>query len=146
MGVMPTKTVTAYDYELFALFEELLVSKRKQRSIEERLFQVLGKPILRKWMDERVQDQYKHEKIIGDVVEKYLGRTIKVMELKGEENMGNSVTHELQNRLDGVVANIQLISVIGQSIESFELYKVVMSIISDEYIYQARLIKILSDK
>lgn len=146
MGTASVENINPYNYHLFELFEELLIAKRKQRVIEERLLQVLGKPLVRKWMDERVQDQYKHEKIIGDIVERYLGRKLELMAIKSDQIMGHSVCHELQNRLDGVVSNIQLIHAIGQVIDSFEIYKVVMGIVGDEYIYQAKLIKILNDK
>lgn len=132
--------------QLYQLFEQLVITKRNQRMIEERLLQSLGKPVHRKWMHERVQDQYKHEKIVCDVVEGYLGKSLNIGPIRSKATMGTSVAQELNMRLDGIVHNIQLINGIAQIIDDFKTYKIIMSMLSDEYIYHVRLIKILNEK
>ncbi|MGL4799353.1 MAG: hypothetical protein ACRCWY_08145 [Cellulosilyticaceae bacterium] len=132
--------------QLYELFEQLVITKRNQRMIEERLLQVMAKPIQRKWMHERVQDQYKHEKIVADIVEQKLDRNLEIGTLQSQVGMSASITQELNMRMDGTVHNIQLINGIAQLIDDFKVYKIIMSMLSDEYIYNVRLIKILNEK
>ena len=56
------------DDDLYQMFKDLVIQKRNQRMIEERLFQVLGKVTQRRWMHERIQDQSQHEKLINHLV------------------------------------------------------------------------------
>lgn len=139
-------TSVEIDEQSYCLFKELLVSKRNQRAVEERLIKSLTKPVHRKWMDERVLDQYKHERMIGDICRDYLGREIYLESVRGTNNIGNSLIHELFTRLEGVGTNIQFISNISQPIDDFKIYKMLNAIISDEYIYQNRLVMMLNDK
>lgn len=132
--------------QLYALFKELVVIKYHQRAVEERLLQALGRPLQRKWMHERIQDQYKHEKIVDDITERYLDKKMQLETMQREMDMNHSIVHELNARLDGVVQNIQLINDISQLIDDFKIYKMTTSMLSDEYIYQARLIKILTER
>lgn len=132
--------------QIYPLFKELLILKRNQRAVEERLIKALSKPIHRKWMDERVLDQYKHERMIRDISKDYLGREIVLERTKGTEIIHNSLMHELFNRLETVGNNIQFISNISQPIDDFKIYKMLNAMISDEYIYQNRLVMILNDR
>ena len=132
--------------QMYTLFEELVITKRKQRMIEERLLQVLAKPTQRKWMHERVQDQYKHESMMQDICKQYLNEEIRVDSFKHNVVMSNSAQQELNNRLEAVASNIQLMSHISQPIEDFSLYKMINSMLSDEYIYQTRLVKMLTER
>ena len=132
--------------ELYHLFEELVCIKRRQRAIEERLFQALSRPIHRKWMHERVQDQYKHEKIICEVAKTYMGETLEIGQLAQQEMMQQAVLQELYQRLEQVTANIQLITKTSQIIDDFKAYKRINMILSDEYIYQSRLLRMLIEK
>ena len=134
------------DRQMYGLFEELIITKRKQRTIEERLFQGMGRPIHRKWMYERVQDQYKHEKMIQEIADKYLHEKIKIDILEHHALPYTSIVQELGNRLEDVANNIQLMVYISQPIDDFQLYKMINSMMSDEYIYQTRLVKILTER
>lgn len=132
--------------QLYRLFEELIKTKREQRAVEERLFQTLGKPMHRKWMHERVQDQYKHEKIINDIATFQL-HTPMVIKDQGEvQPITGTAKQELNQRLEGVAENIQLMTQISQPIEDFKLYKMINGMLSDEYIYQTRLVKIITER
>ncbi len=135
------------DSELYHLLEELVCVKRQQRGIEERLFQTLSKPIHRRWMHERVQDQYKHEKIICEVTKNYVGKPLEVGGIQQKTaTQQQAVAQELYNRLDQVTTNIQLITKTSQSIDDFKAYKRINGILSDEYIYQGRLIRMLTER
>lgn len=134
------------DKQMYNLFEELVITKRKQRMIEERLLQALAKSTQRKWMHERVQDQYKHERMIEDICKEYLNEEIKIDPFKHNVVMSSSAQQELNNRLEAVASNIQLMSNISQPIEDFRLYKMISSMLSDEYIYQTRLVKMLTER
>lgn len=131
--------------QIYTLFEELIITKRKQRMIEERLLQILSKPIQRKWMHERVQDQYKHEQMIQHICKEYLQEEINIDPFKHNATINYSAQQELNNRLEAVASNIQLMSHISQPIEDFSLYKMINSMLSDEYIYQTRLVKMLTE-
>lgn len=141
---MRLQTIT--DRQIYDLFEELMATKRKQRTVEERLFQIFAKPMQRKWMHERVQDQYKHEKMIQEIAKEYLHEEIKIDMLENNVMMSDNAIKELNNRLEAVAENIQLMAHISQPIESFKFYKMINSMLSDEYIYQARLVKMLTEK
>ena len=132
------------DDDLYQMLKDLVIQKRYQRMIEERLFQVLGKVTQRRWMHERLQDQSNHEKLINHVVEEALKRKMFIEPTKGEMSMNQSVAHELEKRLTGVEQNIRLINQIGLLTEDFYTYKIIMSMLSDEYIYQTRLIKMIN--
>lgn len=132
--------------QLYSVLKELLILKRDQRAVEERLIKSLSRPMHRKWMDERVLDQYKHERIIRDISREYLGKELVVENTRGTGNIHSSLTHELFNRLETVGNNIQFISNVSQPIDDFKIYKKFNSMISDEYIYQNRLIMMLTDK
>lgn len=132
--------------ELYELYKRLVIMKCHQRAIEDRLLQTLGHPMQRKWMHERIQDQYKHDKIIREIVEKYLERKMLLDPMKRQSEMKTSITHELNTRLEGVRQNIQVINHISQLIEDFKVYKVTTSMLNDEYIYQERLIKTLRER
>lgn len=134
------------DRQIYDLFEELMASKRKQRTVEERLFQVFAKPIQRKWMHERVQDQYKHERMIQEIAKEYLHEEIKIDTIENNVMMSDNAIQELNNRLEAVADNIQLMAHISQPIENFKLYKMVNTMLSDEYIYQTRLVKMLTER
>lgn len=131
--------------QMYSLFEELVITKRKQRMIEERLLQTLARPTQRKWMHERVQDQYKHERMIQDITKEYLHEEIKTDPVEHNIGMSYSAQQELNNRLEAVASNIQLMSHISQPIEDFKLYKMINTMLSDEYIYQTRLVKMLTE-
>ena len=131
--------------QMYSLFEELVITKRKQRMIEERLLQILARPTQRKWMHERVQDQYKHERMIQDICKEYLNEEIKIDPFKHNIMMSYSAQQELNNRLEPVAGNIQLMAHISQPIEDFTLYKMINSMLSDEYIYQTRIVKMLTE-
>ncbi|MEF9958845.1 MAG: hypothetical protein RR448_00270 [Niameybacter sp.] len=132
--------------QIHSLFEELVITKRKQRMIEERLLQILASPVQRKWMHERVQDQYKHERMIQDITKEYLHEEIKIDPFKHNITISHSAQQELNNRLEAVARNIQLMAHISQPIEDFKLYKMINNMLSDEYIYQTRLVKMLTEK
>lgn len=132
--------------QLYSVLKELLILKRNQRAIEERLIKSLSRPVHRKWMDERVLDQYKHERIIRDISREYLGKEIELENARGTGSVYSSLTHELFNRLETVGNNIQFISNVTQPIDDFKIYKKLNAMISDEYIYQNRLIMMLTDK
>lgn len=132
--------------QMYSLFEELIIAKRKQRTVEERLFQGMGRPIYRKWMYERIQDQYKHEKMIQEIANKYLHEPIKIDIVKYDAMPYTSIGQELGNRLEDVARNIQLIAYLSQPIEDFQIYKMFNNIVSDEYIYQTRLVRILTER
>ncbi len=134
------------DSQMYGLFEELIITKRRQRMIEERLFQGMARPINRKWMYERVQDQYKHERMIQEIANMYLNEEIKIDTIEYNTIPNYSIVQELGNRLEGVASNIQLMAHISQPIEDFKLYKMINSMMSDEYIYQTRLVKMLTEK
>lgn len=134
------------DRQIYDLFEELMASKRKQRTVEERLFQVFAKPMQRKWMHERVQDQYKHERMIQEIAKEYLHEEIKIDTIENNVMMSDNAIQELNNRLEAVAGNIQLMAHISQPIENFKLYKMVNTMLSDEYIYQTRLVKMLTER
>lgn len=134
------------DRQIYDLFEELMASKRKQRTVEERLFQVFAKPMQRKWMHERVQDQYKHERMIQEIAKEYLHEEIKIDTIENNVMMSDNAIQELNNRLEAVAGNIQLMAHISQPIEDFKLYKMVNTMLSDEYIYQTRLVKMLTER
>lgn len=134
------------DSEMYNLFEELIIMKRRQRMIEERLFQSMARPVQRKWMHERVQDQYKHERMIQEIANMYLHEEIKIDQIENNAMPSHSVMQELGNRLEGVASNIQLMAHISQPIDDFRLYKMISSMMSDEYIYQTRLVKLLTEK
>ncbi len=134
------------DSQMYGLFEELIITKRRQRMIEERLFQGMARPINRKWMYERVQDQYKHERMIQEIANMYLNEEIKIDAIEHNTIPNYSIVQELGNRLEGVASNIQLMAHISQPIEDFKLYKMINSMMSDEYIYQTRLVKMLTEK
>ena len=134
------------DSEMYNLFEELIIMKRRQRMIEERLFQSMARPVQRKWMHERVQDQYKHERMIQEIASMYLHEEIKIDQIENNAMPSHSVMQELGNRLEGVASNIQLMAHISQPIDDFRLYKMISSMMSDEYIYQTRLVKLLTEK
>lgn len=141
MGLQRTR-----DRQIYDLFEELMASKRKQRTVEERLFQVFAKPMQRKWMHERVQDQYKHERMIQEIAKEYLHEEIKIDTIENNVMMSDNAIQELNNRLEAVAGNIQLMAHISQPIEDFKLYKMVNTMLSDEYIYQTRLVKMLTER
>ena len=132
--------------QIYQLFKELLLAKRSQRAIEQRLFQTLSKSMHRKWMDERVLDQYKHEKMINEIVHTYLGRDIVLEGNRGTTGVYGSRSQEIFKRLEEVRENIQFITQLSQPIEDFKVYKMLNAIVNDEYIYQNRLIIILNDK
>lgn len=134
------------DEQIYSLFKELLIAKRDQRAVEERLINSLSKAHHRKWMDERVLDQYKHERMISDISSKYLQREIVLEGLRRNTNLHSSLVHELFARLEAVGSNIQFISNISQPIEDFKIYKMLNAMITDEYIYQNRLVMMLSDR
>lgn len=134
------------DSQMYNLFEQLITTKRRQRMIEERLFQSMARPVQRKWMHERVQDQYKHERMIQEIANMYLHEEIKIDPIENNTVPSRSVVQELGNRLEGVASNIQLMAHISQPIDDFKLYKMISSMMSDEYIYQTRLVKMLTDK
>lgn len=134
------------DGQIYSLLEELVTMKRKQRMIEERLFQVLAKPTQRKWMHERVQDQYKHERMIQEIAKEYLGQEVKIDSIRTNITMSDQAIQELNNRLDAVAGNIQLMVDISQPIEDFKCYKMINGMLSDEYIYQTRLVKIIAER
>lgn len=134
------------DSQMYGLFEELIITKRRQRMIEERLFQGMARPIHRKWMYERVQDQYKHERMIQEIANMYLNEEIKIDAIEHNTIPNYSIIQELGNRLEGVASNIQLMAHMSQPIEDLKLYKMINSMMSDEYIYQTRLVKMLTEK
>lgn len=132
--------------QIYSLFKELLIAKRSQRAVEERLINSLSKPLHRKWMDERVLDQYKHERMILDISKAYLEKEIVLEGIRGNGSIHSSLVHELFARVEAVGSNIQFISHISQPIESFKIYKMLNVIMADEYIYQNRLAMMLNDK
>lgn len=132
--------------QMYSLFEELIIAKRKQRTVEEKLFQGMVRPMYRKWMYERIQDQYKHEKMIQEIANKYLYEPIKIDIVKYDVMTYTSMGQELGNRLEDVARNIQLIAYLSQPIEDFQIYKMFNNMVSDEYIYQTRLVRILTER
>lgn len=134
------------DEQVYSLFKELLIAKRGQRAVEERLINSLSKPLHRKWMDERVLDQYKHERMISDISKQYLEKEIILEGVRGNTTVHSTLVHELFARLEAVGNNIQFISNISQPIEDFKVYKMLNAMITDEYIYQNRLVMMLNDR
>ncbi|MEG1134968.1 MAG: hypothetical protein RSD87_11475 [Cellulosilyticaceae bacterium] len=134
------------DEQVYSLFKELLIAKRGQRAVEERLIKSLSKPLHRKWMDERVLDQYKHERMISEISREHLEKEMVLEGVRGNTNIHSSLAHELVIRLEAVENNIQFISNISQPIEDFKVYKMLNAIITDESIYQNRLVMMLNDR
>lgn len=140
--------------QLYSLFEEMVRAKQQQREIEENLVGMINRPVHKKWLHERVLDQYKHERMLTDIVKRHLDKEIelnKEMDLdlnkdKVRTRANRSGRQELDKRLEEVAENIHFISVISQSIQDFECYKMLQAILSDEYIYQSRLIRILLER
>lgn len=132
--------------KLYEMFKELIMLKRTQRMVEERLLQVLGKSIERRWMHERIKDQYKHERLLNDLTESYLNRKMSIEPMRCEQSINHSVVHELNTRLDGVVHNIHLINEMSLVVDDFKVYKRIASMLNDEYIYQARLVKLITER
>ena len=132
--------------ELYQQLKALSVLKRQQRTIEERLLQVLGKVTQRKWMHERLKDQTKHEKIINHLIVNNLNRSMEMDSIKSKESINHSIAHELENRLEGVEQNMRLMNQMMLALDDFYLYKIINSMLHDEYIYQSRLIKMINER
>ncbi|MGL4736110.1 MAG: hypothetical protein ACRCW2_01530 [Cellulosilyticaceae bacterium] len=131
---------------MYDVLNELLKDKQSQRRCEEALIRYLPKPLYRKWLDERVQMQLKHERIIGDVCKNYLGKVVEPEENKRNIQMKRYVVDELEVRLDDVTRNIQLLNQTVQGVDDFKTYKMLQSILVEEQLYEGQLIKMLCQR
>lgn len=132
--------------QLYSLFQELINSKFSQRQREEALVEALNKPLYRKWVHERVLDQHKHERILQDIVVEYLSEKVTRMDEDKKIPVNHSMLQEVNKRLEDVGENIQVISTLSQPIQDFKIYKMLQGMLSDEYIYQNRLMRMLLEK
>lgn len=135
-----------FEDTMYDVLNELLRDKESQRRSEEALIRYLPKPLYRKWLDERVQMQLKHERIIGDVCKSYLGKPVMPEENKKTLQMKRYVVDELEARLEDVNKNIQLLNQIVQAVDDFKMYKMLQSILVEEQIYESQLIKMLCQR
>lgn len=132
--------------QLHSLVQELVQSKHRQRQQEEALVEIINKAAYKRWLHERVLDQYKHERILQDMARQYLEDEIKISNEKESIRIKTPILQEINSKLEEVAENIQFISILTQPIEDFKMYKMLQGILSDEYTYQTRLIRILLDK
>lgn len=133
-------------HQLYSLFEELINSKSRQRHREEALVEAINKPIYRKWVHERVLDQYKHERILQDITAEYLDEKVAPTKEEKKITINRSMLQEVNKSLEDVGDNIQVIATLSQPVQDFKVYKMLQGMLSDEYIYQNRLMRILLDK
>lgn len=136
----------SFEDTMYDVLIELMKDKQTQRRSEEALIRYLPKPLYRKWLDERVQMQLKHERILGVVCKNYLGRVAEVEENKTPKQMKKYVVDELEARLDDVIQNIQLLNQTVQAIDDFKTYKMLQSILVEEQLYEGQLIKMLCQR
>lgn len=135
-----------FEETMYDVLNELLRDKQSQRRSEEALIRYLPKPLYRKWLDERVQMQLKHERIIGDVCKNYLSKVVVPEEKKINIQMKRYVVDELEARLDDVTRNIQLLNQIVQAVDDFKVYKILQSVLVEEQLYEGQLIKMLCQR
>lgn len=135
-----------FEDTIYDVLIELMKDKQKQRRSEEALIRYLPKPLYRKWLDERVQMQLKHERILGDVCRHFLKREPLIDGDTKALQMKRYVVEELEERLDDVTQNIQLLNQTVQAIDDFKTYKMLQSIVVEEQLYEGQLIKMLCQR
>ncbi|MGL4343808.1 MAG: hypothetical protein ACRCTE_01285 [Cellulosilyticaceae bacterium] len=131
---------------MYDVLIELMKDKQVQRRSEEALVRYLPKPLYRKWLDERVQMQLKHERVLGEICKSYLGRVAEMEQDIAPKHIKKYVVDELEARLEGVTKNIQLLNQVVQNIDEFKTYKMMQSILVEEQLYEVQLIKMLCQR
>ena len=102
----------SFEDTMYDVLVELIKDKQIQRKSEEALIRHLPKALYRKWIDERVQTQLKHERILKDVCKKYLDKEVVIVPEVKPMQMKRYAVDELEVRLEGVTQNIDRKSVV----------------------------------
>lgn len=131
------------DKELLEMIKAFVNDKALQRQTEEKMEQIFENPTYKKWMQERIADQYKHERFFKDIGLEYFKQEIEVELSRNGRKIQSSLSKELVVKLEETVRNIQSLNQVMLYIEDFKVYKLLQSMISDECIYLARLTLIL---
>jgi archaellum component FlaC len=129
--------------QLYMLIEEVVKAKQIQVHEEEQYVELFKSPVYKKWMYERVTNQFKHQRILSDIARVYSKEKFRL-----EEDMGSirpSVLNykQIEEMLTRIENNIESLSMIVQSISDFNTYKKVQEILKDEYSHQIRLLRML---
>lgn len=136
----------SFEDTMYDVLVELMKDKQGQRRSEEALIRHLPKPLYRKWLDERVQMQLKHERILKDVCKIYLNRDVVIDGDLKPVQMKRYVVDELEVRLEDITQNIQLLNQTVQAVDDFKTYKILQSILIEEQLYQGQIIRMLCQR